>query len=291
MSYQSKRVNIEYITIRRSTYHAERSPLLDQPRRYSKPQGSSLISFISLLLLFILFIICPLLFYSAYSFKSAPSDVIDYKPLYEAARVQVQRLTADNMALGDEVSLYRNMYEGVRVRAQHLEQENVALEDEMQDLRTKLHDLRGHLMNAKVAAFWEIVRTLDTNMYVRLLPLLTLLMVHLRNVWVGADDPGNDPKLWSYGVTNELYNGNNPPVTSTTLRFTADQAVTLELTEQHRIVGYKIKSNRQNNGWWIATGLNEFGQGGSCQVKFSAKAPVFGGAEYGVIVFHADKRH
>ena len=112
-------------------------------------------------------------------------------------------------------------------------------------------------------------------------------MAHLRDVWVSADDWGVGPKFWSYGITNGRYNDNNPPVTSTTLRFTADQAAIIESTEQHRIVGYKVESNRFNNGWWIATGLNEFGQGGAGQVKFSAKA-ANNGAEYEVVVFYAD---
>src|ERR1700749_2450244 len=41
----------------------------------------------------------------------------------------------------------------------------------------------------------------------------------------------------------------------------------IESTEQRSIVGYKVESNRYNNGGWVVTGLNEFGQDGSKDVK------------------------
>ena len=106
-------------------------------------------------------------------------------------------------------------------------------------------------------------------------------------VWVGADDPGGGPKFWSYGITNGLFNDNDPPVTSTKHHFADWQAVIIESTEHRRIVGYKVESNRWNNGWWSATGLIEFGQSGSHEVKFSAK-PANNGAEYEATVYYAD---
>ena len=112
-------------------------------------------------------------------------------------------------------------------------------------------------------------------------------MARLRDVWVGADDPGGDPKFWSYGITNGLFNDNDPPVTSTKHHFTLSEAVIIESTEHRRIVGYKVESNRWNNGWWFATGLIEFGQSGSHEVKFSAKQSI-SGAEYEVTVYYAD---
>ena len=95
-------------------------------------------------------------------------------------------------------------YEDLRVRAVHLAQENAALGGEIHGLQTRLHDLRGQLTNSKVLAFWEIARTMNTNMYVLRSPPLTPLMARLRDVWVGADDPGGDPKFWSYGITSGL---------------------------------------------------------------------------------------
>jgi len=112
-------------------------------------------------------------------------------------------------------------------------------------------------------------------------------MLHHRDVWVGADDPGVGPKFWSYGITNGRYNDNHPPITSVKLDFSADQAATAVSTEQHRIIGYKVESNRYNNGWWMATGLNEFGEGGSPEVTFRAK-DARNGAWYEVVVFYAD---
>ena len=173
------------------------------------------------------------------------------------------------------------------MRAVHLAQENAALDGEIHGLQTKLHDLRGQLTNSKVLAFWEIARTMNTNMYVLRSPPLTLLMARLRDVWVGADDPGGDPKFWSYGITSGLFNDNDPPVTSTKHHFADSQAIIIESTEHRRIVGYKVESNRWNNGWWFATGLMEFGQSGSHEVKFSAKQSI-SGAEYDVTVYYAD---
>jgi hypothetical protein len=196
----------------------------------------------------IIFLLCLLLYFII----PGPSDAVDYKPLYHEATARIQRL----------------------------EQKNAALEGDV-------HDLREHLTNSKVSAFWEIARTMHTSMCVpRYLPF-TLLMARLRDVWVGADDPGGDPKFWPYGITSGLFNDNDPLVTSIKLHFAADQAATIESTEYRRIVGYKVESNRWNNGWWFATGLFEFGQSGSHEVKFSAK-PSINGAEYEVTVFFAD---
>jgi hypothetical protein len=276
--YKSRRVTVGY-----TSNIEERCPLLPQPKR--KPELE--VTCCTLLaILSIIFLLCPLL----YIMYPGSSDAVDYQSLYKGAQAQLRRLTQENSALGNEVALYKNLYEDVYVRAEHLEQSNAALEGEIHDLQTKLHDMRGDLSNAKVLAFWEIARTMNTNMCVPSSPPFTLLMTPLRDVWVGADDPGIGPKFWSYGITNGLFNNNDPPVTSTKLHFAADQAAIVESTEHRRIVGYKVESNRGNNGWWIVTGLIEFGQDGSHEVKFSAKPPVFGGAEYDVTIFYADWR-
>jgi len=223
--------------------------LLFQPTRNPGDKAS----FALLAVLFFIFIFCPLVYFS-------------------------------------DVTLYKHMYEDVRVRAGRLEQQNAAFEGEIHLLRTQLHDLQGKLTNYKVLAFWEIARTMHTNMYgPHFSPPLTLalLIVHHRDIWVGADDPGAGPKFWSYGLTNGLFNNNDPPVTSIKLHFGAGKAAIVESIEHRRIVGYKVESNRWNNGWWIATGLNEFGEGGSHEVKFDAK-PSINGAEYEVTVFYAD---
>jgi len=277
--YQFNVVGSGDATIHNSAHGAERCPLLSQPKRDSGPPAALPVIFL------IIFLLCTT--YFLYPSKPDPSDVVDYKSLYEGAQVQIQRLAADNLALGNETALYREIYEDVCVRVQHLERENAALDGETSDLQTKLHELRGHLMNAKVSAFWEIARTMDTNMCVPPFPLLHLLMVHHRNFWVGADDMGGGPKFWSYGITNGRYNDNDPLITSVKLLFSNDQAATTVSTEQHRIVGYKVESNRSNNGWWFATGLNEFGEGGSPEVVFKAK-DAGNGAWYEVVVSYTD---
>jgi len=154
-------------------YIAERRPLLPQPKRDAQPKATR---FSLLAILCIVFLFCQLLYFII----PGRSDAVDYKSLYEVAAARIQHLTANNLALGKEVTLYKDMYEDVRVRAVHLEQENAALEDEVHDLQTKLHDLREHLTNSKVVAFWEIVRTMYTNMYVPRSPPLTLLMARLQ---------------------------------------------------------------------------------------------------------------
>jgi len=263
-----------------STYIEERRPLISQPKLNP---GAETSRFALLAVLFVIFFLCPLVYF----IFPRPSDTVNYKPLYESAQATIHRLTANNVALGNDVTLYKHMYEDVSVRAEHLEHENAAFEGEIHDLQTELHDLRGQLTNSKVLAFWEMARIMQTNMYVPLSPLLTQLMGHLRGVWVSADDSGNEPKFWSYGVTNGLFNDNDPPVSSIKHYFAAYHGAIVESTELRRIVGYKIESNRWNNGWWLATGLDEFGQGGSHVVKFAAK-PGGNGAEYEVTVFYAD---
>ena len=257
----------------------ERRPLLWQPEPEPDPEPSSNIGGSILLIVSVL-----LLFY----FMMPPTlSKEDCRSLLPAAQMQIRDLTERNGMLRKDVTLYKGMYEDVRVQAGHLEQANAALEDEVHDMQIKLHDLREHLANAKVLAFWEIARTMNTNVYVpRSLPL-TLLIACIRDIWVGADDPGGGPKFWSYGITNGLFNDNDPPVTSIKLHFADWQAAVVENTENRRIVGYKVESNRYNNGWWIVTGLDEFGQGGSHEVKFGAKQ-ANGGAEYEVTVFYAE---
>ena len=106
---------------------------------------------------------------------------------------------------------------------------------------------------------------------------------------MGADDPGAGPKFWSYGITNGKFNADDPPVTATRLHFSSGQAAVVESTDQRRVVGYRVESDRRNNGWWMATGLNEFGQSGYHPLQFSAReGPPHNGAEYEVVIFYSE---
>jgi len=139
----------------------------------------------------------------------------------------------------------------------------------------EVDDLKGLLSRAKVEAFWEIARTMETNM----------------DVWVGADDPGVGPKFWSYGITNGRYHDDNPPVTATLVHFSSQQAVTVESTDHNRVVGYRVESDRKNNGWWMAAGLTEFGQSGDHSLQFRAmQGPPQNGAEYAVTIFYSERK-
>jgi hypothetical protein len=117
-----------------------------------------------------------------------------------------------------------------------------------------------------------------------------VLTVLLRDVWVGADDPGAGPKFWSYGITSGKYHDNNPSVTTIHVHFSSGQAAVVESTDRRRVVGYRVESNRWNNGWWMASGLYEFGEAGSHHVQFSAKAAALAYAEYDVEIFYAEWR-
>ena len=139
------------------------------------------------------------------------------------------------------------------------------------------------MTDSKVLLFWEIARIMNTNTYVLRSPPLTLLMARLRDTWVGANDADGNPQFWSYGITNGMFN--DSPVTSTEHHITLSEAV-IESTEHRRIVGYKVESIRRKNGWWSVTGLMEFGQSGSHEVKFIASSLY--GAEYDVTVYYAD---
>ena len=183
-----------------------------------------------------------------------------------------------------QVALYKNLYDDAQAQVGHLLNEKAALVNEVDGLKEQLN-------RAKVEAFWEIARTMDTNMYVSVLSVsrhhLTLL---LRDVWVGADDMGAGPKFWSYGITNGKYHNDDPPVTATQFRFSSGEAIVIESTDRRRVVGYRVQSNRSNNGWWMATGLNEFGQSGDHRLQFVARGgPPHNGAEYGVVVFYAER--
>ena len=115
---------------------------------------------------------------------------------------------------------------------------------------------------------------------------LTLL---LSNIWVAADDPGAGPKSWSYGITNGKYHNGDPCVTPTQFRFSSEKVIVAETTDRRRVVGYRVQSNRSNNGWWIATGLYEFGRSGHYHLQFAARGdPPSNGAEYEVVVFYAE---
>jgi len=74
--------------------------------------------------------------------------------------------------------------------------------------------------------------------------------------------------------------------THPSLQLSADQAATAVSTEQHHTIGYKVESNRYNDGWWMATGLNEPG-GGSPEVTFRDK-DARNGAWDEVVVLYAD---
>jgi hypothetical protein len=153
------------------SYVDERRPLLSQPQPKPGPRAEAT-CFSLLVILGIIFLLCPLL----YLIVSGLSGTVDHKSLYQDATARIQRLTANNLALGKEVTLYKDMYEDVRLRAVHLEQEKSALEGEVHTLQTKLHDVREHLTNAKVLAFWEIARIMHTNTYVPRSPPLTRLI-------------------------------------------------------------------------------------------------------------------
>ena len=101
---------------------------------------------------------------------------------------------------------------------------------------------------------------------------------------MGADDQGSGPKFWAYGITNGKYN--DPPVTTTQITFSV-QGTVVESTDERRVVGYRVESDRRNNGWWMATGLNEFGDGGYHRLQFSAKeGPPHNGATYEAVIFY-----
>jgi len=224
-----------------------------------------------------------------------------YKGLYLDVQMEAQRLEKENGALVNQVDALEGnfgrckvMYEDVRIRAQNLTWEKSMLEGEVHDLKDKVRglkdevcsleervgdldnevrSLKNRLTKSKVEAFWEIARVMDTN----------------ADVWVGADDPGAGPKFWSYGITNGRYHHDNPAVTTLRLLFSSAQAAAFESTDQRRVVGYRIESNQQNNGWWMLTGLDEFGEAGSRQLQFSAKqGPRSEGAKYEAVVFYAE---
>jgi hypothetical protein len=180
-----------------------------------------------------------------------------------------------------QVALYKSLYDDARVQVGHLLKEKAALVNEVDGLR-------GQLSKAKVEAFWEIARTMDTNMYV-LRPVRSRhLTILLRDVWIGADDPGAGPKFWSYGITSGKYN-DDPPVTATQVHVSSRDATVVESTDKCRVVGYRVQSDRWNNGWWMATGLNEFGQSGDHRLQFNAReGPPHNGAEYEVVIFYAE---
>ena len=177
------------------------------------------------------------------------------------------------------------MYEDVRVRAVHLTRENAALEGEIHGLQTTLHDLRGRLTKVEELAFWEFARTMNTNMYVLPSPPLTLLMGRLRDICVNADELN----VWSYGITNGLFNDSDPPITSTKHHLTHWPAVIIQSTDHRRIIGYKVESNGRNSGCWVVTGLMGFGQSGSHEVTFTAMQSI-SDAGYEVTVYYADRK-
>jgi len=231
--------------------------------------------------------------YFVYSLVFVPSQVALYKDLYGEARAQVGHLLKEKATLVIEVDDLRGLLSDERVQVDHLLREKATLVNEVDDLTGRLSNarvqvdhllrekatlvgevdnLKGRLSNAKVDAFWEMARVMETNM----------------DTWVGADDPGGEPKFWSYGITSGKYHHADPPVTATQISFSSSQATVVESTDSQRVVGYRVESSRSNNGWWMATGLTEFGQSGYHRLQFSAEGgPPNNGAAYEVIVFHA----
>ena len=69
-----------------------------------------------------------------------------------------------------QVALYKNLYDDARAQVDHLVKERATLMNE-------IDNLRGRLSNAKVEAFWEIARTMDTNMYVCTYPFALRLQI------------------------------------------------------------------------------------------------------------------
>jgi predicted nuclease with TOPRIM domain len=119
----------------------EPHPLLSQPTPDPQPEATCF----SLLVILCITILLSSLFY----FIIGPSNAVDYKYLYQVATARIEGLTAQNLALGKEVTLYKDMYEDVHVQAVHLEQENAALKGETDHLQTRLHDLREQLTHYK----------------------------------------------------------------------------------------------------------------------------------------------
>ena len=237
----------------------ETRPLLSQ--RSPRPVSVSFIG--GHLASFLKIVLAWAIIYAIYFSMAVPAKVGQYKALCDVAWVETTYLTKIRLVLEGELS-----------------------------------DLRGRLKVAKVDAFWEMARAMDTNMFVMQTLYFLKSITHafhleyLRDVWVGADEADIGPKFWSHGITRGISNANNPPITSTKLHFTAGQVVVVESTKQKHIVGYRVESNRRNNGWWTASGLNEFGNAGFHQLRFSAKqGPQHNGAEYDVIVFYAAWNH
>ena len=69
-----------------------------------------------------------------------------------------------------QVALYKNLYDDARAQVDHFVKERAALMSEVDNLW-------GRLNNAKVEAFWEIARTMDTNMYVYTCPFALRLRI------------------------------------------------------------------------------------------------------------------
>ena len=115
----------------------ERRPLLSSSR--SEPEIPVPIA--TLLIFGAIVIIWPLAYF-AYSLVFVPSQVALYKNLFEDARFQVDHLLVEKATLLNEAD-----------------------------------DLREQLSKAKEEAFWEIARTLDTNMYVSIASVRTVLTV------------------------------------------------------------------------------------------------------------------
>ena len=69
-----------------------------------------------------------------------------------------------------QVALYKSLYGGALAQVDHLVKERATLMSE-------IDNLRGQLSNAKVEAFWEIARTMDTNMYVYTYPFVLRLQI------------------------------------------------------------------------------------------------------------------
>ena len=69
-----------------------------------------------------------------------------------------------------QVALYKSLYGGALAQVDHLVKERATLMSEVDNLR-------GQLSNAKVDAFWEIARTMDTNMYVYTYPFVLRLQI------------------------------------------------------------------------------------------------------------------
>lgn len=180
--HKSKRVVAVAESTATSPFVDERSPLLAQSEPSPRPSNTRL----SILVILSSLILLPSL---VYFIMHGPSDAVDYKSLYIGANAQIQRLTASNVALEQDVKLYKDMYEDLRVKATRLEQANVALEEQVQRLTT------SNLALGKEVKFYK-------DMYEDVL----LHVGHLEQANVALEDEIHDLQTIMHDLRGQLRN-------------------------------------------------------------------------------------